>query len=331
MKFVEMLVGIFRAKPMELGQLVNEPGLQLKGGIFRQGRKGDTQGHMCEIRGATRWESRVGSVKAIRFQIQEIQEALLEVAEVDNDSKIRSEAKSLALNELGDFEFLVSIIIWYEILSFVNEVSKHLQTKDMLIDVAILQVKALISSFEKYREYGFHKALDTARNVAKDMNIDPVFSKRREIRRKKHFDENSDDSPPLSEEESFWVNYFLYLIDQAISSLKRRFEQYQEYENIFGFMFTTDKLYSLDDLELESYCVNLENMLKNNDESDINGKALCSDLKFFREFMPKKQMGPIAILNYMKQVVVFLPEQDEVEALPDEDEFEEEASPLAYV
>ncbi|XP_074299909.1 uncharacterized protein LOC141631087 [Silene latifolia] len=172
----------------------------------------------------------------------------------------------------------------------------------MLIDVAILQVKALISCFEKYREYGFHKALDTARNIAKDMNIDPFFPKRREIRRKKHFDENSDDSPRLSQEESFWVNYFLYLIDQAISSLKKWFEQYQEYENIFGFMFTTDKLYSLDDLELESCCVNLENMLRNNDESDIGGKALCVDLKLFREFMPKKQMGPIAILNYMKQV-----------------------------
>ncbi|XP_074300476.1 uncharacterized protein LOC141631747 [Silene latifolia] len=55
-------------------------------------------------------------------------------------------------------------------------------------------------------------------------------------------------------------------------------------------------------LREESCCVNLENMLKNNNESDIEGKALCFDLKIFREFMPKKQMGPIAILNYMKQV-----------------------------
>jgi hypothetical protein len=43
----------------------------------------------------------------------------------------------LANNELGDFEFTVAIIIWYEILSVVNLISKHVQAKDMLIDVAI--------------------------------------------------------------------------------------------------------------------------------------------------------------------------------------------------
>ena len=84
-----------------------------------------------------RWESRVNSVKAIRFQILEICEALLQVAESDNDFMIRSEAKSLATNELGEFEFLVSIVIWYEMLYAVNLVNKSLQSKNMLIDVAI--------------------------------------------------------------------------------------------------------------------------------------------------------------------------------------------------
>lgn len=37
---------------------------------------------------------------------------------------IRSETKSLVKNELGDFEFLLTIVIWYEILYVVNLVSK---------------------------------------------------------------------------------------------------------------------------------------------------------------------------------------------------------------
>ncbi|KAK9714746.1 hypothetical protein RND81_06G116800 [Saponaria officinalis] len=246
---------------------------------------------------STRWESRIDSVKAIRFQLMEFREALLEVGEVDNNCKIKSEAKSLAMNELGNFDFLVSIIIWYEILYFFNGVSKHLQTKDMLIDVSISQVKALISSFEKYRESGFSKALDIAKQIAYEMNIDPCFPKRREVRRKRHFNESLDDPLRLNEEESFRINYFLQLIDQAISSLNKRFEQYQEYENMFGFM-----LCSIDDLTLESCCNNLEKALKYNGKADIDGNALYLDLKIFKEFMPKDKMGPISILNHMKSV-----------------------------
>jgi len=52
----------------------------------------------------------------------------------------------LANNELGEFEFIVAIVIWYEVLYAVNLVSKHLQAKDMLIDVAIEKVQGLISS-----------------------------------------------------------------------------------------------------------------------------------------------------------------------------------------
>jgi hypothetical protein len=51
-----------------------------------------------------------------------------------------SEAKSLANNEVWEFEFLVAIVIWYEILYALNAISKDLQTKDMFIDVAIEKV-----------------------------------------------------------------------------------------------------------------------------------------------------------------------------------------------
>uniref|UniRef100_A0A7N0ZY98 DUF4371 domain-containing protein n=1 Tax=Kalanchoe fedtschenkoi TaxID=63787 RepID=A0A7N0ZY98_KALFE len=69
-------------------------------------------------------KSRVNSIKAIRFQIGEVRETLLQVSENDNNSKIKSEAKSLADNELGDFKFIVAIMIWYDVLSSVNVLLK---------------------------------------------------------------------------------------------------------------------------------------------------------------------------------------------------------------
>ena len=62
--------------------------------------------------------------------------------------------------------------------------------------------------------------------------------------------------------KTFQVNYFKHFIDLAISSLARRFEQYQEFQNTFGFLFTSDKLCSLDDKSLLSSCVNLDAALR---------------------------------------------------------------------
>ena len=62
------------------------------------------------------------------------------------------------------------------------------------------------------------------------------------IRRKRQFDEPivSDDAKSL--EESFRIDHFLYMVDQVVSSIQIRFEQFQEYDKNFGFLFTFDKL-----------------------------------------------------------------------------------------
>ncbi|XP_050878760.1 uncharacterized protein LOC127082569 [Lathyrus oleraceus] len=128
-----------------------------------------------------RWESRAESVKAIRTQMLEFTEALLEVSENDFDPKIQNEAKSLATNELGDFEFLMAIIIWFEILSAINSVSKLLQENYMLIDVAMQKIKGLISYFEGYRETGFYKTLK--HNEQSDMDGNEFFAELKLLRK----------------------------------------------------------------------------------------------------------------------------------------------------
>ncbi|GKE35928.1 zinc finger MYM-type protein 1-like protein [Tanacetum coccineum] len=206
--------------------------------------------------------------------MSEIREVLFQVAKEDNDSLIHSGANSLAENVLGDFNFIVAIVIWFDILYTVNLVSKRIQSKDMRIDVAIKEAKELISFFKDYRETGYSKSIEEAKKIAIEMDIDPV-------------------------------NYFLYIVDQAIASLTTRFKQYQEYENIFGFLFTSDKLKSYDDDGLMACCSLLEVALKTNYKSDVDANELCVELRLLKNFLPNESLRPIEVLRHLKEIDCF--------------------------
>ncbi|CAN6541615.1 unnamed protein product [Malus baccata var. baccata] len=203
---------------------------------------------------ATRWESRDASVKAIQSQPLQIKKALLQLAETDNDLVTRSAAKSLATYDIGNFEFLLGMTIWYEILAAINEVSKDLQSKDMLIDVVIEQVQGLIAYFEKYRETGFAEAMTNAKKLALKMEIDPMFPEKRQ----------------------------------------RRFEEYQAYDDIFGFLFTSERLNLIDNDKLKDCCDRLQNFLKKDELFDL-----------LRERLPNEIKTSIDILNYLKMMHCF--------------------------
>lgn len=49
----------------------------------------------------------------------------------------------------------------------------------------------------------------------------------------------------LSLHESFMIQYSVNITDQNIGSLERIFEQQKQYEDIFGILFITEKLMSL--------------------------------------------------------------------------------------
>jgi uncharacterized metal-binding protein len=113
----------------------------------------------------TRWESRIKSIQAIRFQTVQIRSALMaleKVATDDRDSMTVSECQSL-VSALEHFEFLVGLVIWHDILFSVNKVSKKLQSKIVSIDATLKHIEGVISYFKKYRDEGFTSSMDTAK------------------------------------------------------------------------------------------------------------------------------------------------------------------------
>ncbi|XP_071728767.1 uncharacterized protein [Rutidosis leptorrhynchoides] len=232
----------------------------------------------------TRWESLVECLKAIKTQLVDIREALLEVGEKDNDAAIASEANSIAEKELGEFDFLVSIVIWYQVLNEVNIVSKN-----------------LIEFFKDYRDTGFSQAIDEAKEIAVKMNVDPIFTQKRLIHRKKRFDESScSQEVSFTSEETFRVNYFLYIVDKAILSLEARFDQFKNYEKLFGFLFPHN-LRGIEDKDLKSSCDFLETKLKFEGISDIDGHELYMELSSFDIIGAGEFKNPLDILIHLNE------------------------------
>ncbi|XP_076944684.1 uncharacterized protein LOC143615449 [Bidens hawaiensis] len=248
----------------------------------------------------TRWESLVDSVKAIKLQLAAVREALLELGEKDGDRATADEATTIAENEFG-FDFLVSIVIWYEVLNTVNIVSKRLQSKDMHLEIAIKEIKRLIEVFKDFKENGFLKAINEAKKLAIEMGIDPIFAQKRVIKRKKQSDESSSSQEAsFTREEDFRVNYFLYITDQAIASLETRFDQFKNYEKLFGFLFPHN-LRGIDDEDLKLSCNFLENALKFEGRSDIDGEELYMELSSLDTLYTMEFKSPVEVLKHLNE------------------------------
>ncbi|XP_043462981.1 uncharacterized protein LOC122499015 [Leptopilina heterotoma] len=139
-----------------------------------------------------RWERRLDTVKAIRYQAKEVYNALMEIYNSDSrNPAVQHEAKCLA-NELMRFEFLMSLVIWYDILFQANIVSKSLQSQSMDIAAATQSTKKFTEFLSVYRNVGFESALKSAKEIAVNLDADPFFDTSTRRRKKKRMKPSQD-------------------------------------------------------------------------------------------------------------------------------------------
>jgi hypothetical protein len=156
-----------------------------------------------------------------------------------------------------------------------------------------------LTYFDRYRDEGFLESKVEAKEMASEMGIEPIFVEKRIICRNKQFDEIVGQDMTQSLEESFRVNYFLYIVDQARSSLKNRFKQFKEYEENFGFLFDLKK----SNVEcLRNGCAKLEECLKHAGVSDIDRRNLFIELKVLKDILPQEVNKPIEVLNKLRGI-----------------------------
>ncbi|XP_051165632.1 52 kDa repressor of the inhibitor of the protein kinase-like [Leptopilina boulardi] len=251
----------------------------------------------------THWEAKISSVKAVRYQIGGIHDALVALSEIPGgDSHTAHEAITLA-EQLKDFSFLVSLIVWYDILFQINIVSKSLQAKDMDITECVEMLKNYCNFLEDYRKEGFKKAIVTARELADELEIEPIFKEIKRVRRvKRIFDEKNKDEPITCPEKKLEVEFFNPLLDTVLSSIKERFQHLNEFSKIWGFLYNVDNLPDRD--ELLEMCNSLQIKLTINSKSDIEGGQLCDELLSVKGFLVDKskvKITPLIVLNFIKK------------------------------
>ncbi|KAL4113937.1 hypothetical protein QTP88_017487 [Uroleucon formosanum] len=197
----------------------------------------------------TRWESRLESVKSIRFQFKQLTDALKELFNTTTDGMFKSESQSL-LKSISCYEFILSTVIWYDILLKINIVTK--------LEANIL---------------------------AKSAEVPQIFKLSRLRKKARMFNYESEDNSAADGETIFRTTFFIIIIDQALSSLNLRFNQFKIYNEKFGFLFHIGKLKEMEDDELMKNCKDLHIYLMDGEHKDIDGNELYHELQIFKSLM----------------------------------------------
>ena len=240
----------------------------------------------------TRWESRVNSIEAVRYQVSNIREALLEVREKVTDPLTKVEAQSLA-EEVGSYRFLICTVVWYDILNQVNHVSKLLQSATMQLDVAVDLIKAK-TSLTSYRDNGFAAAQASAKDMCAEMNVEAVLKEKRLRSTKKHFAYESPDEPIQDAMKRLETAFFNVVVDTTIGSLEDRFETLGEVRDKFGVLLYFKKL---DAVELSNQCDKICSTLSTGDGGDIDGKELAAISTL--PSLPSDDMTALELLSFI--------------------------------
>ena len=233
----------------------------------------------------TRWSSRVNAVRVLRYQIGEVYDALVSIIEDTTltgvtGAQTRADAQGIAF-QLRCFKFVVSVVVWYNILYEVNFANKLLQSQSLDMSEAVTQLNKTIQYLVNYRsDDSFLKTLEEVEGLAKDLEIDPTFPAVTQVRartKKRMFQYEAADDQISDPRESFKCQFFFVVLDAAINSMEERFTLLNSHHTLFGFLSCIGGDYQSDTLLAK--CRSLEKALTDDSDKDIDALRLFEEIK----------------------------------------------------
>ncbi|XP_041860484.1 zinc finger MYM-type protein 1-like [Melanotaenia boesemani] len=242
----------------------------------------------------TRWESKVKSVEPLRYQGAAVRDALIEVRDNTKDSAVKAEAQSLS-EEVGSYRFSICTVVWYDMLSAIQHVSKLMQSPNMDVDLAVGLLKKTEQGLQNYRTSGFVTAQMAAKDICEDMNVEAVLKQKRLRSTKCHFSYESHDEPFSDALRKLEVGFFSVVVDAAILSTRERFSTLENVGNKFGVL---KNFPSLAHEELAEQCEALGTTLHFEGKSDFDTKELVQEIKNFPD-LPSKTKSLLELITFI--------------------------------
>jgi hypothetical protein len=143
----------------------------------------------------------------------------------------------------------------------------------------------------------------TAQKLCENVETQAVYKQSRVLKKSKQFDYECNDTRTISNEQKFYQDYFLAVVNQATVSINKRFEQLSHHSENFGFLYNIENLKLCRDETLQKHCMDLEILLKDgeNENCDLNGIELFDELKIFWRIL-YKQKTSIECLDLIESI-----------------------------
>lgn len=250
----------------------------------------------------TRWESRVEAVKAVLLQFDEVIECIENLKNQTEQSDTLSDCDSI-LNEMLSLEFIVSLHVWYEILSRVNIISKLWQSVQIHLSIALEHLHTFCEWIKEYRETGFEKSLSDVRKFTERSCYDlpKEFRNKRVAKKKRMFDYESSDEPIQSPKIRYQIDFFYAMIDSIITNMELRFTSLNQHFEDFGFLYDLSALKNMPQEQILKHCNDLHNVLSVGESSDFQPFELYEELNTMIPNLPNFIKDVKQLLSYITE------------------------------
>ena len=132
--------------------------------------------------------------------------------------------------------------------------------------------------------------------LKQELDIDPSFPPSRSGKKRRLFDYQGEEEQRATPELKFKSNFFYPLVDQAIMSIKERFNLLREVSSAFSFLYTRDKLLLVQqENTLLTCCKEFQKKF-----GDIDSDEMSAELQRFVLILQKKRNKKILFLLAVK-------------------------------